>query len=376
MKQIAERHKVVWTGFLVAPESGTYRIAVTGMKGSLDVGGKPAVASDHYSRWAEPLHLTEVRLQKGQRYPVHFQSEAPSVSAGTGMFWKRISTDLDHDLAVGVAHADIVVAVVGLTSDLEGEEMPVHVEGFSGGDKTTLDLPADQRGLLEKAKALGKPLVVVLMNGSAIDLAWAKENATAILEAWYPGQSGGLAVADVLSGKANPAGRLPLTFYRSVDDLPPFDNYAMAGRTYRYFTGTPVYPFGYGLSFANFSYGPLKLAPAGDGAEQGLRVTAEIQNTGTVAGDEVVQLYLNFPDAPGTPRVALRGYQRLTLKPGQGRTVSFDLSPRDLSSVAPDGTRLVVPGRYRVSVGSGQPDTGVPGQSAYFDTRAAVVLPR
>ena len=376
IKQVSERHKIVWSGFLVAPESGTYRIAVTGVKGSLDVGGKPAVSSDRYSHWGEPLHLVDVKLEKGQRYPVHFQTEAPGVSAGTGMFWKRISTDLDRDLAAGAANADVVVAVVGLTSDLEGEEMPVHVEGFSGGDKTTLDLPADQRRLLEKARALGKPLIVVLMNGSPIDLAWAKDNAAAILEAWYPGQSGGLAVANVLSGKANPAGRLPLTFYHSVEDLPPFDNYAMTGRTYRYFAGTPVYPFGYGLSYTSFSYGPLKLAPATGGAEQGLHVTTEVRNTGAAAGDEVAELYLNFPDAPGTPRVALRGFQRLTLKPGESRVVSFDLSPRDLSSVAPDGTRLVVPGRYRVSVGSGQPDSGVSGQSANFETHAEVVLPR
>ena len=376
MKQIAEKHKIVWSGFLVAPETGTYRIAVTGVKGSLDIDGKPAVSSDHYSRWSEPLHLVDVRLEKGQRYAVHFQSEAPGVSAGTGMFWKRISTDLDHDLAAGAAQADVVVAVVGLTSDLEGEEMPVHVEGFSGGDKTSLDLPADQRKLLEKARALGKPLIVVLMNGSPIDLAWAKANADAIVEAWYPGQSGGLAVANVLAGKANPAGRLPLTFYHSVDDLPPFDDYAMKGRTYRYFTGTPVYPFGYGLSFTHFAYGPLRLAPAASGAEQGLHVTTEVRNTGAVAGDEVAELYLNFPDAPGVPRVALRGYQRLTLKPGESRTVSFDLSPRDLSSVAPDGTRLVVPGQYRVSVGSGQPDSVQPGTSANFSTRAEVILPR
>jgi beta-glucosidase len=375
MKQVAERHKVVWSGFLVAPESGTYRIAVTGVKGSLDVGGKPAVASDRYSRWAEPLHLVEVKLEKGQRYPVHFQSEA-GVSAGTAMFWKRISTDLDRDLAAGVAGADVVVAVVGLTSDLEGEEMPVHVEGFSGGDKTTLDLPADQRQLLEKAQALGKPLIVVAMNGSPINLAWAKDKAAAILEAWYPGQSGGLAVADVLAGKANPGGRLPLTFYRSVADLPPFDDYAMAGRTYRYFSGTPVYPFGYGLSYTSFAYAPLTVEAASGGAERGIRVRTTVRNSGARAGDEVAQLYLNFPDQPGAPRVALRGFQRLSLKPGESRTVTFDLSPRDLSIVAPDGTRHVAIGQYRVSVGSGQPATGQPGQSAAFTTQADLVLPR
>ncbi|WP_116091591.1 glycoside hydrolase family 3 C-terminal domain-containing protein [Sphingomonas crusticola] len=375
LEQVAERHKVTWNGFLVAPESGTYRIAVTGVKGSLDVGGKPAISSDRYSRWAEPLQLIEVRLEKGQRYPVHFQSEG-GVSAGTGMFWKRISTDPDADLTAGVRNADVVVAVVGLTSDLEGEEMPVQVEGFAGGDKTSLQLPADQRRLLEKAHALGKPLIVVLMNGSPIDLAWEKDHAAAILEAWYPGQSGGLAVANILSGKANPAGRLPLTFYRGIDDLPPFDDYAMAGRTYRYFTGKPVYPFGYGLSFTSFAYEPLILDAAPGGAENGLRVTTRVRNTGSRAGDEVAELYLNFPAAPGTPRVALRGFQRLTLQPGESRAIAFDLSSRDLSSVTADGTRHVGIGRYRVHVGSGQPDTGQPVQSASFTTRVEVALPR
>jgi beta-glucosidase len=214
------------------------------------------------------------------------------------------------------------------------------------------------------------------MNGSPIDLTWAKTNAAAILEAWYPGQSGGLAVANVLAGKTNPAGRLPLTFYGSLQDLPPFNDYAMKGRTYRYFAGKPVYPFGHGLSFTNFAYSPLALQPAAGGAEQGLRVSTEVSNTGAMAGDEVAQLYLNFPDAPGVPRVALRGYQRFSLKPGERRTVTFDLSPRDLSSVTPEGVRQVAVGHYRVTVGSGQPDTGVAGSSAAFDTKAAVVLPQ
>ena len=376
MKQLGEHYKIVWTGFLVPPETGTYRIALTAVKGSLQVDGKPAVTAARYTQWAEPLHLVEVKLEKGKRYPLQFQAEAGTTSAATTMFWKRISTDLDKDLAAGVAGADAIVAVVGLTSDLEGEEMPVHVEGFSGGDKTSLELPADQRALLEKAKKFGKPLIVVAMNGSAINLGWAKDNAAAILEAWYPGQSGGLAVANVLTGRINPSGRLPLTFYRSLDDLPPFDDYAMAGRTYRYFAGKPVYPFGYGLSFTSFAYGPLTLQPASGGAEQGFRVTTEVRNTGARAGDEVAQLYLNFPDQPGVPRVALRGYQRVSLKPGESRTVTFDLTPRDLSSVAPDGTRHVAVGQYRVSVGSGQPDTGVAGQSAGFATRVDVVLPQ
>ena len=366
LKDVSDHRKVVWTGFLVAPDSGTYRIAVTGVKGSVDVDGKPAVTADAYSHWGEPLQLVDVVLKKGQRYPLHFQTET-GASANPGLFWKRISTDEAADLKAGTADADVIVAVVGLTSDLEGEEMPLKIDGFSGGDKTSLDLPADQRKLLEDAKALGKPLVVVTMNGSPIDLQWAKDNASAIVEAWYPGQSGGTAVGQVLAGQADPGGRLPLTFYKSLADLPPFDDYGMKGRTYRYFTGTPVYPFGYGLSYTRFAYDGLSIQPVDGSAAKGLHVTVTVRNTGSRDGSEVSELYLTPPNFDGAPRIALRGFQRLALKVGESRTVSFDLSPRDLSFVDHDGNRKMVAGTYGLSVGSGQPADGVAGASAQVD---------
>jgi beta-glucosidase len=372
-KAIADQHKVVWTGYLVAPATGTYRIGVTGVQGALTVGGKPAVQASKYSQWGEPLKLTDVRLEKGQRYPLRFQAETGSTGV-PGLFWKRISTTPDADLKAGTKDADVIVAVVGLTSDLEGEEMAIKVDGFAGGDKTSLDLPAEQRALLQQAKALGKPLVVVLMNGSAVDLSWAKDNAAAILEAWYPGQSGGLAVADVLAGKADPGGRLPLTFYRSIQDLPPFDDYSMKGRTYRYYAGTPVYPFGAGLSYTTFRYAPLRIEPVGGAPEHGVVVTTEVANTGTRDGDEVAQLYLTPPAFDGAPRLALRGFQRVSLKAGERRQVSFRLSPRDLSFVTRDGVRQLTPGRYRLSVGSGQPGTGVAQQDAPLELKQTVVL--
>jgi beta-glucosidase len=218
--------------------------------------------------------------------------------------------------------------------------------------------------MLESARALGKPLIVVLMNGSAVDLSWAKDHAAAILEAWYPGQSGGLAVARVLTGQSDPGGRLPLTFYGGLGDLPPFDDYAMKGRTYRYYAGTPVYPFGAGLSYTSFRYAPLQVEPVGGAPENGVLVTTEITNTGTREGDEVVQLYLAPPSFEGAPRLALRGFQRLSLKAGERHQLSFRLSPRDLSFVTRDGIRQLTPGQYRLSVGSGQPGTGVAGQEA------------
>ena len=371
---ISDRHKIVWTGFLVAPDSGTYRLAVTGVTGAVDADGKPVVSADAYSHWGDPLKLVDVILKKGQRYPLHFQTET-GASANPGIFWKRISTDETTDLKAGAADADVVVAVVGLTSDLEGEEMPLKIDGFAGGDKTSLDLPADQLQLLQQAKALGKPLVVVVMNGSPIDLHWAKDNASAIVEAWYPGQSGGAAIGQVLAGRADPGGRLPLTFYRSLDDLPAFDDYSMKGRTYRYFAGTPVYPFGHGLSYTTFAYDGLSVQPVDGAPEKGLRVTVTVHNTGNRDGSEVSELYLTPPAFDGAPRTALRGFQRLSLKPGESRQISFDLSPRDLSFVDHDGNRKVMAGNYGLSVGSGQAAEGVASQEKRFTIATDDALP-
>jgi beta-glucosidase len=374
-KAVADHHKVVWDGYLTVPETGSYRLGVSGVKGALQVGGKPAVEASAYSQWGDPLQLKTVPLEKGQRYALHFEAETGSTGV-PGLFWKRISSDADADLRRSTADADVVIAVVGLTSDLEGEEMAIKVEGFAGGDKTSLDLPAEQRQLLERAKALGKPLVVVLMNGSALDLSWAKDNAAAILEAWYPGQAGGQAIADVLTGRADPGGRLPLTFYRSLADLPPFDDYSMQGRTYRYYAGTPVYPFGAGLSYTSFRYAPLQIAPVDGAPENGVIVTTEISNTGAREGDEVAQLYLAPPAFEGAPRLALRGFQRVTLQAGERRQISFRLTPRDLSFVTRDGVRQLTPGQYQLSVGSGQPGTGVAGQQAPLALTKTVPLPQ
>ena len=374
LAQVRDVHRVEWTGYLVPPETGIYRLGIGGFNGEMEFDGKPLVDL-HGASWNSLPTMRTVRLEGGRRYPVKVTTEA-RILTGIGMLWKRVSETPLEDMRAAAAESDVLVAVVGLTSDLEAEEAPIEVPGFKGGDKTSLDLLADQQALLEAARATGKPLVVVLMNGSQVNLAWAKEHADAIIEAWYPGQSGGLAVAKVLSGEVNPGGRLPLTFYRSVDDLPPFGDYDMRGRTYRYFEGDPVYPFGYGLSYTGFSYAPLQVRPAPGGASEGLRVRTEVSNTGARAGDEVAQLYLDFPDIEGLPRIALRGFRRVTLAPGERRTLEFDLDPRDLSAVDVEGVRQVMPGRYRVWGGGGQPGTGVAGQGAAFAVDRARAVAR
>jgi beta-glucosidase len=254
--------------------------------------------------------------------------------------------------------ADVVVAVVGITSKLEGEEMKVDVPGFKGGDRTSLNLPADEEKLLAALKGAGKPLIVVLMNGSALAVNWANDHANAILEAWYSGEEGGTAVAQTLAGANNPAGRLPVTFYQGVEQLPDFDDYAMKNRTYRYFTGKPLYPFGYGLSYSKFQYSNLKLSSPELEAGSPLAVDVDVKNVSARAGDEVVELYVNFPKLPGAPLRALRGLTRVHLGAGESQHVKLMLQPRDLSYVNEAGDRFVGAGDYAITAGGGQPGTG------------------
>jgi beta-glucosidase len=298
--------------------------------------------------------------------------------AGPTLFWNPENWDR-ADAVAAANEADVVIAVVGITAQLEGEEGSSRgplPKGFRGGDRTTIDLPKDEEGLIEAVKATGKPLVVVLMNGSALAVNWASQNANAILESWYPGEEGGIAVAETLAGANNPAGRLPVTFYKSTDDMPPFKNYSMKGRTYRYFDGKPLYPFGYGLSYSTFAYSNAKLSSSTVKAGGSLQVEVDVRNTGSVAGDEVAQLYVIFPKVPGAPIRALRGFERVHIAPGQTRHVRFLLDPRDLSCVNKAGEHLVAPGAYRIFVGGGQPGTGSPGLEAQLSIQGDLKLPR
>jgi len=261
------------------------------------------------------------------------------------------------DEAVSVAkQADVVVMVLGISAALEGEEMKVDIEGFRGGDRTEIGLPKGQEALLKAVNATGKPVVLVLLNGSALAVNWANDHAPAILEAWYPGEEGGKAIADVLFGDYNPGGRLPVTFYKSVDQLPPFTDYSMQGRTYRYFKGEPLYPFGFGLSFTKFKYSNLKLSTNTIKAGENATITAEVRNVGDLAGDEVVQLYVTDVAASvPVPIRSLAGVKRLFLEPGEKQSVSFTLTPRQMSIIDDQGRRVIEPGEFLLSVGGKQP---------------------
>src|SRR5262249_9765253 len=243
------------------------------------------------------------------------------------------------------------------TARVEGEEMNVHADGFAGGDRTRIDLPAPQENLLKRVSAFGKPTVLVLMNGSALAVNWADENVPAILEAWYPGGEGGTAVAEALAGDFSPAGRLPVTFYKSTEQLPAFDDYSMARRTYRYFDGEPLYPFGFGLSYTSFTYSDPKVNRSSISADDAVTVSVDVTNTGVMEGDEVVQLYLTHRGLAWAPLRSLKGFKRVHLDRGQRTMVSFTLHDRELSIVDEAGVHRIVPGTVDVWVGGGQPAT-------------------
>jgi beta-glucosidase len=244
-----------------------------------------------------------------------------------------------------------------------------------GGDRTSIDLPEPEEALVEAVAATGKPMAVVLLNGSALAVNWINRRANAVLEAWYPGEEGGAAVAETLSGKNNPAGRLPVTFYTGVNQLPNFEDYGMANRTYRYFDGKPLYPFGYGLSYTKFSYSNLSIPTQAVTAGQPVDADVTVINTGKVAGDEVVQLYLKFPPVKGAPLIALRGFQRIHLEPGASQKVHFELKNRDLGMVTESGNPIIAQGDYTISIGGGQPDTGAPVVTGKFHIERQIDLP-
>ena len=299
------------------------------------------------------------------------------VLAGGGLTLKwEAPAQAQLDEAVARAkQADVVVAFVGLSPQLEGEEMPIKIDGFDGGDRTSLDLPAPQQKLLEALSATGKPLVVVLQSGSAVSLQWAKEHAAAILEAWYPGVEGGTAIARTLTGLNNPAGRLPVTFYASLDGLPAFTDYAMKSRTYRYFTGKPLWGFGYGLSYSAFKYGPVKLSADPLKAGDPITATVTVTNTSAIGGDEVVEAYLTTPQTDA-PIHSLAGFQRVTLAPGASKTVAITIDPRTLSSVDDNGDRAILAGKYLLTLGGAQPQETDAKSEAGFTIDGSLALPK
>jgi beta-glucosidase len=402
-------YSVRWSGTITAPAAGdyvfsitsgetfpyspqeTYRLTIDGKvlgEGSLhrrsdmqDSGNSKAVTGA--SPTAPPL--MDSLLSPSVPFPFcdtepHafiFEYSHAGDRAGGGVTLKWIApaqAQLDEALTE-VKKAEVIVAFVGLSPNLEGEEMNLKIDGFFGGDRTSIDLPAPQQKLLEALAETGKPVVVVLQSGSAIALNWAKEHAAAVLAAWYPGMEGGTAIARTLVGLNNPSGRLPITFYRSTKELPEFSDYSMKNRTYRYFTGSPLWGFGYGLSYTNFKYGPVKLSTGLLQAGDPISLSVAVENTGSVTGDEVVEAYLKTPQPDG-PRHSLVAFEHVSLAPGESQTVILKIDPRSISSVDDRGVRSILAGKYALIVGGAQPEETTSKSETGFVVEGDLVLPQ
>ena len=371
----AKTFAVRWTGMLVPPQAGDY---VLSFRGPRFVA--PSVASR--STTAPPQSpLDRIRIYVDDKLVMSSRSNPPNAHLSfadtkphairveyvhlpddrfVDLEWQPPANSLLAPALAAAKNADATIAFVGLSPNLEGEEMNVHVDGFDGGDRTSIELPAAQEHLLEALGGTGKPLIVVLTAGSALAVPWAKDHADAILSAWYSGEEGGTAIADVLKGTYNPAGRLPVTFYRSTADLPAFTDYSMQNRTYRYFKGDVLYRFGYGLSYSKFIYRIPTLNAGAIQAGDSVTVTAEVRNLSPRDGDEVAELYVVPPQTASSPLVELEGFQRIHLRAGEMQRVQFTLSPRELSDVDEKGNRAVLPGDYAIYVAGAQPEPGTP----------------
>jgi len=402
-------YSVRWSGSLTPPAPGhyvfsvetgdsfpyspveTYRLILDGKvigEGPLRQGqDMSSMGNFHAAPGASPTAPPVMKFPKVPSIPVDFAdtkehdfrleySHSDDQSGGGVTLKWEAPAQAQIDEAVARANeADVVVAFVGLSPQLEGEEMPIKIPGFEGGDRTSIDLPAPQQKLLEAVAATGKPLVVVLQSGSAVALNWVNQHAVAVLAAWYPGVEGGTAIARTLSGLNNPAGRLPITFYAGLDGLPAFTDYTFKGRTYRYFTGKPLWGFGYGLSYSTFKYGPVKLSSATIKAGEPFTATVAVSNTGTVGGDEVVEAYVKTPQEGG-PIHSLVGFERVTIAPGASKEVTLTIDPRSISSVDDQGNRSILAGKYTLTLGGAQPQETKSKSETTFTVNSSVTLPK
>jgi beta-glucosidase len=353
-------YSIRWTGKLLPPATGKYELVVGANDGfRLSIDGK--VISDGWQPNPRVASKSAfVDLEAGRAYDIKLEYFEADRDAEVRLAWRLPGAKPPFEEALDAAKAsDVVVFVGGLTGDVEGEEMKVSYPGFAGGDRTDLRLPASQQKLLEALQATGKPVILVLTAGSALAVDWEQAKLPAILVAWYPGQRGGNAVADVLFGATNPAGRLPVTFYKADEKLPDFSDYRMQNRTYRYFEGQPLYPFGFGLSYTTFQYSALQLDQNTLAADGSAQATVTVKNTGKRAGDEVVQLYLKPLDPKRTrARQELRGVERITLPPGGSRTVTFTVQPRRDLAIYDEVKKAyaVDAGKFAVQIGASSAD--------------------
>lgn len=362
---------VRWTGEIRPEISGSYQLGVISTCNTKLYLNDSLVAKTVYhfrDEYGDPRLRKSVplELEAGKKYKVVVEAIETFADAQVQLVWAAPKPDLKKKALAVARQADVVIMCMGITPRMEGEEMDVMIDGFRGGDRTRIDLPDVQQELIREIQALGKPVVLVLLNGSALAVNWENEHIPAIVEAWYPGQAAGQAIADVLFGDYNPAGRLPVTFYKSLNDLPPFAEYAISNQTYRYYKGEPLYPFGFGLSYTTFEYAALTTQKTNAG--DSIRVSATVRNTGTREGGEVAQVYAvrNASDNTKAPLRSLLAYRRINLQPGETRTLTFTIPLQRVLSAGGGAVENVV-----ISIGGGQPDTRLKATSNVLKSRVS-----
>jgi beta-glucosidase len=361
-----DNFSVVWNGSIIPKESSEYTLGIiTTCKVNVYLDQKEIINTAYHFRdeYGDPrLRKAEpVILEIGKKYEIKIEARESYGDAQVQLVWAKTGfnpkEELKKEAIKAAKEADVVIMCMGLTARLEGEEMDIQIDGFDHGDRTVIDLPNVQEKLIKDIQALGKPIVLVLLNGSALAVNWEDKNIPAIIETWYPGQAAGSAIADVIFGDYNPAGRLPVTFYKSVNDLPPFEQYDMTTQTYRYFRGQPLYPFGYGLSYTNFKYDNLKINneyKLGDT----VNISVDVENIGNLEGEEVIQVYISNLEATiPTPIRSLKGFERINLRPNEIKTSNFTISPEAFSIIDENNRRVILPGNFEISVGGGQPNS-------------------
>ena len=324
-----ENFGIRWSGVIIPPRTGKYEIGIKSfsdyrifINDSLLIG---------FVNMRHPFQVVKpIELQAGKEYKIKIEFYNSFRFSFIQLLWSVPDKEMEKRAIELAKKADVVIMVMGISARLEGEEMQVNIEGFRGGDRLSMNLPEVQENLIKKVMALNKPVVLVLLNGSALSINWEDKNIPSIIEAWYPGQAAGDAIADVIFGDYNPGGKLPVTFYKSVDQLPPFTDYSMIDRTYRYFKGEPLYPFGYGLSYTTFEFKSLKLIKSSINKGESTSVLIDVTNTGKIPGDEVVQLYVKA-EKDNRAIKSLKGFKRISLNPNETKIVEFEITPKTLS---------------------------------------------
>ncbi len=343
---VEEIFSVRWTGWLVPTESGKYLF-----------GGNVKFTINN-----QIVPVEGILLEKDKQYQLEAKLiVAPfwwgnTIEPTATLSWINTSTDYQTQALKAAAQADVIIFCGGISPNLEGEEMPLETDGFSHGDRIHINLPAVQEALLMELQKTGKPIVYINFSGSAVALNWEDANLPAIIQAFYPGEATGTAITKLLFGQINPSGRLPVTFYKSASDLPAFKDYRMKGRTYRYFSGTPLYEFGHGLSYTTFKYGNLKL-PASIQVGESIKLVVEVTNTGKLEGEEIVQVYIRHPDEEkNAPIRSLVSFKRVFLKSGETKPVEVTIDAAQLAITDDNYNQVFKAGKLLISVGGKQPD--------------------